>query len=49
MLQVLSKEFSSFLNSLIAYVVIGVFLMGMGLLMWVFPDTSVLDYGYADM
>jgi ABC-2 type transport system permease protein len=49
MLQVLSKEFSSFLNSLIAYVVIGVFLMGIGLLMWVFPETSVLDYGYADM
>ena len=49
MLQVLSKEFNSFLNSLIAYVVIGVFLMGMGLLMWVFPDTSVLSYGYADM
>jgi ABC-2 type transport system permease protein len=49
MLQVLSKEFSSFLNSLIAYVVIGAFLMGMGLLMWVFPDTSVLEYGYADM
>jgi ABC-2 type transport system permease protein len=49
MLQVLFKEFNSFLNSLIAYVVIGVFLMAMGLLMWVFPDTSVLDYGYADM
>lgn len=49
MLQVLSKEFSSFLNSFIAYVVIGVFLMGMGLLMWVFPDTSVMEYGYADM
>lgn len=49
MLQVLSKEFSSFLNSLIAYMVIGVFLMGMGLLMWVFPDTSVMEYGYADM
>jgi len=49
MLQILSKEFSSFLNSLIAYVVIGVFLMGMGLLMWVFPDTSVMEYGYADM
>ena len=49
MLQVLSKEFSSFLNSLIAYVVIGVFLLAMGLLMWVFPDTSVMDYGYADM
>lgn len=49
MLQVLTKEFNSFLNSLIAYVVIGVFLVGMGLLVWVFPDTSVLDYGYADM
>jgi len=49
MLQVLSKEFSSFLNSLIAYVVIGVFLLAMGLLMWVFPETSVIDYGYADM
>lgn len=49
MLHVLAKEFSSFLNSLIAYIVIGVFLTGIGLLMWVFPETSVLDYGYADM
>lgn len=49
MLQIFSKEFSSFLNSLIAYVVVGVFLLAMGLLMWVFPDSSVLDYGYADM
>lgn len=49
MLQVLAKEFSSYLNSLIAYIVIGVFLTGMGLLMWMFPETSVLEYGYADM
>lgn len=49
MLQILTKEFNSFLNSLIAYLVIGVFLTGIGLLMWVFPETSVLDYGYADM
>ncbi|HEU5146376.1 MAG TPA: gliding motility-associated ABC transporter permease subunit GldF [Chryseosolibacter sp.] len=49
MIEVLSKEFNSFLNSLIAYVVIGVFLTGIGLLMWVFPETSVLEYGYADM
>src|SRR5690606_2548431 len=49
MIQVLSKEFNSFLNSLIAYIVIGVFLTAMGLLMWVFPATSVLAYGYADM
>ena len=49
MIQVVAKEFNSFLNSLIAYVVIGVFLTSMGLLMWVFPETSVLEYGYADM
>lgn len=49
MLQVLSKEINSFLNSLIAYIVISVFLTGIGLLMWVFPETSVLEYGYANM
>lgn len=49
MIRVLTKEFNSFLNSLIAYVVIGVFLTAIGLLMWVFPETSVLEYGYADM
>lgn len=49
MIQIIAKEFNGFLNSLIAYVVIGVFLTGMGLLMWVFPETSVLDYGFADM
>ncbi len=49
MLNIIQKEFNSFLHSLIAYVVIGVFLTGMGLLMWVFPETSILEYGYADM
>lgn len=49
MIQIFSKEFSGFLSSLIAYVVIGVFLLVMGLLMWVFPESSVLEYGYADM
>ncbi len=43
------KEINSFLDSLIAYIVIGVFLTGIGLLMWVFPETSVLNYGFADM
>jgi ABC-2 type transport system permease protein len=46
---ILVKEFRSFLNSLIAYVVMAVFLSAMGLLMWVFPETSVLDYGFAEM
>ena len=49
MIQILGKEFNSFLNSLIAYIVMAVFVTAMGLLMWVFPETSVLDYGYADM
>lgn len=48
-MQIFFKEFNSFLNSLIGTLVVGVFLIVMGLLMWVFPDTSVLEYGYADM
>lgn len=49
MIRIVTKEVNSFLNSLIAYIVIGVFLTTMGLLLWVFPETSVLEYGYADM
>jgi ABC-2 type transport system permease protein len=49
MLQVLTKEFNAFLNSLIAYVATAVFLTVVGLLMWVFPETSILEFGYADM
>jgi len=49
MIQIFAKEFNGFLNSLVAYIIIGVFLTGIGMLMWVFPETSVLDYGYADM
>ncbi len=49
MITILKKEINEFLDSLIAYVVIGIFLIGIGLLMWIFPDTNVLDYGYASM
>lgn len=49
MITILKKEINEFLDSLIAYVVIGVFLLGIGLLMWVFPETNVLDYGYVSM
>ncbi len=45
----LRKEFLSFFNSLMAYLVMGIFLTMAGLLMWVFPETSVLEYGFADM
>jgi len=49
MLTILQKEFNAFLNSPVAYVVLGVFLIATGLFVWVFPDSSVLDYGYADL
>ena len=49
MLNLYWKEIADYLSSLIAYVVIGVFLTALGLLMWIFPETNVLDYGYADM
>lgn len=43
------REVKAFLDSLIGYLVIGVFLITMGLLFWVFPETSILKYGYASM
>lgn len=49
MRQVFAKEIGGFLNSLIAYIVVGVFLTVIGLLTWVFKDTSVLDNGFADL
>ena len=49
MIHVFRKELNSFLNSLIAYVVVGFFLAAIGLLVWVFPETSVLDSEYAGL
>lgn len=43
------KEIASFFDSLIAYIVMVVFLTAIGLIVWVFPDSNVLDYGYADL
>lgn len=49
MLTVFRREINSFLSSLIAYIVIVVFLLVTGLFMWVFPDYSLLAYGYATL
>ncbi|TAE19155.1 MAG: gliding motility-associated ABC transporter permease subunit GldF [Bacteroidetes bacterium] len=49
MFAIFKKELRSFLSSLIAYMVIVVFLTGIGTFMWVFPAYNVLDYGFADM
>lgn len=48
MFSIYRKEISTFFNDLIAYLVIILFLTGIGLYMFVFPDT-VFDYGEADM
>lgn len=43
------KEIHAFFSSLIGYLVIAVFLVLLGLIMFVFPDSSVLEYPYATM
>lgn len=49
MFSILKKEIRSFLSSLIAYVVMIVFLIAIGLYMWVLPDYNVFDMGYANL
>lgn len=49
MYAVFKRELFSFLNSLMAYITIGIFLLACALLLWYFPDTSILDYGYAEL
>lgn len=49
MINIYSREIKSFFNSLIGYIVIAVFLTGLGLIVWIFPETSILEYGYADL
>jgi ABC-2 type transport system permease protein len=43
------KEIRSFFSSLIGYMAMGVFLLLLGLMSWVFPDYSILEYGYAGL
>ena len=49
MFTILLKDLTDFFNSLVAYITIGIFLVVTGLFLWVFPDTSILDYGYAGL
>ena len=49
MLAVFKRELFSFLSSSMAYITIGIFLLACGLMFWFFPDTSILEYGYAEM
>ncbi|HEY0769925.1 MAG TPA: ABC transporter permease, partial [Sphingobacteriaceae bacterium] len=49
MTSILKKEISGFFSSLAAYITIGVFLIVTGLYLWVFPESSILEYGYAGL
>ncbi len=49
MLTILKKEITSYLSSMVAYVTIVVFLLVLGLFLWVFPESSILAYGYAGL
>ncbi len=49
MLAIFKKEINTFFSSLIGYMVIGVFLLLMGLVLWVFPEFSILDNNYANL
>lgn len=43
------KEINSFFSSIVGYVAVLVYLIFCGLLLWVMPNTSIIDYGYASL
>jgi len=47
MISIFKKEVVLFFSSLIGYIVIGVFLLVLGLMLWVFPDWSIIDSNFA--
>lgn len=49
MYSIFLKEINSFFSSFIGYVVIGTFLIIMGLMMFVFPSYSILSYRFATL
>lgn len=49
MLTILKKEINIFFSSLIAYIVISVFLTATGLFVWILPGVNVFEYGYATL
>ena len=49
MWMICTKEWRQFFSSATGYIAIIVFLLLNGLLLFVFPDTSLLDFGYASL
>ncbi len=49
MWMIASKEWKQFFSSLTGYIAIVLFLLLMGLFLFVFPNSSILDFGYATL
>lgn len=49
MLSIFKKELQAYFNSLVAYIVIAIFVTGIGLFMWVFGDYTIFKMSEADM
>ncbi len=49
MFSIYLKEINSFFSSIVGYVAVLIFLIACGLFLWIIPDTSMLDYGYASL
>lgn len=49
MIAIFRKELNVFFSSLIGYIAITIFLVANGLFAWVFPETNILDDGFATL
>lgn len=49
MFSIYKKEIAGYFNSLIGYITVGLFLGITGLVLWVFPETSIIETGYASL
>ncbi len=49
MFSIYKKELVTYFSSLIAYITLGIFLLVLGLFVWVFNDTSILNYNFAGL
>lgn len=49
MWMICKKEWQQFFSSLTGYIALAVFLLINGLMLFVFPDTSILEFGYASL
>jgi ABC-2 type transport system permease protein len=49
LIAIFRKELNVFFSSLIGYIAITIFLIANGLFAWVFPETNILDDGYATL